>query len=540
MTVITAAVGQPETGGWIVGVVRPYREDQIAFEVGGRLVAVEDLGTELRGPTLDDDDHVIAGQEGEPIARVETTRYDQALQSAQLALASAQKGLAARRIEADMAATSELEQAAASLRIAEQDHTAAVSNERTTAARLTRTREQFAQQIASQAQLDVDQSAQDAAAATLESAHQAVLAATSGLASARSKAELKKAQVEQTMAEIAELEQRVRNAQQDLADCTLLAPFSGRITAVHTGRGGMVQRGTPVVTLTAMNPMQVSVTVSAERSRALIQGEQVALRPRELDGYVDGTDGDTVYGVVFGKAEVADAATRTYRIDIMVRNRRRSRTPREVDGHRIYAVDRFMPVMRAEAGVPGPLFVGAACVRVETDGTFVYRLPGMAGFQPRSAPMDAVLKPERVPVHLESERLTFVNFKFVRVRDDSAVAEGDALICDPRPEHVDGVTLARYDWMLRPGDLVPVRLAPVAAPPGVYVPVDAIVSVDGQHSVFVVEDDRCRRVPVTAHESVGDRRRITGDDVTAGRRIVHEGAHYLGDGEPVRVVESVF
>lgn len=221
VTVIMTAMSQPETSGRIIGVAKPYRQDQIAFEVGGRVMIVEDLGKELRGPTLDDDDRVVAGQEGEAIARIETTRYDQVLRAAELSLSSAQKGLAAQRIEAHMAATSQLDQAEANEKIAEQDFVAAESNEKTAKARLARTREQFAQQIASQAQLDSEQSAYAGAAATLESARQAVLSASSGLATAQSQAQLKQAQVEQTLAEIAELEQRVRNANQDLADCTL-------------------------------------------------------------------------------------------------------------------------------------------------------------------------------------------------------------------------------------------------------------------------------------------------------------------------------
>ena len=151
VTVIETAITQPATGGWIVGVARPYREDELAFEVGGRVKVVADLGKEPRGPTLDDEDRVVPGKEGDPIASVETTRFDQALRSAELALASAQKGLVGQRIRAEMTATSELQQAEAALRVAEQDLAAAESGERTAKARLLRTREQFDQQIASQA-----------------------------------------------------------------------------------------------------------------------------------------------------------------------------------------------------------------------------------------------------------------------------------------------------------------------------------------------------------------------------------------------------
>lgn len=536
VTVLTTRVAEPDTGAWILGVASPYRADEIAFEVGGRLTVVEELGRELRGPSLDDEDRVIAGQEGEPIARLDTARFDQALRSAQLALASAQKGLEAQRIDAEMAATSDLAQAEANEKIAAQDLTAAEANERTARARLERTREQFEGQIASQAVLDSEQSAYVAAASTLESARQALLAATSGHASARAKARLKQAQVDQALAEIAELEQRVRNAERDLADCTLLAPYAGRITAVHAGRGGVVQPGAPIVTLTAMNPMQVSVTVSAERSRSLMHGQQVVLRPREL---ADFTDDQALYGVVAGKAEVADAATRTYRIDVMVRNLRRSRTPQQADGRPVAVVEKLFPVMRAEPG-RGPLFVGTDCVLEEDGRTWVYRLPGLEGFRPRSADVDQVLRPERVEVEVQPGRLTFVNFKFVRIADGSPLQEGDALIREPRPEQLGGVTLERHDWAIRPGDLVPVRLQPSDTAAGIYVPVDAVVARDAHRSVFVVEGGRCRQVPVAVHESAGGLVRIDGDGIGAGVQVVHEGAHYLADGDLVEVVDSIF
>ena len=537
VTVLELAASTPQPPDTTIGVVEPYRQQAIGFDVPGRIEVVEDLGRELRGPTLDDANAIVPGQDGDVVARIDATRYELALQQAQLSLASAERGLEAQLIEADIAETSDLERAGANARIAEQDLAAAAAVEHQATARLARTKEQFDRQIASQAVLDADQASADAATASLESARQGLIAQQSALASARAKAKLARAQVERGRAEIAELQQRVATAQQDRDDCTLRAPFAGRITAVHTGRGGTVQAGGAVVTLTAMNPMQVSVTVSGEQSRRLVQGAKVALRPRELDRY---TDAAALYGVVFGKAEIADAATRTFRIDIIARNLRRSRTPREVDGRPIPAVDGFMPVMREDPGSDGPLYVGADCVAHDGDQPFVLLLPEFSAFDPRRFDLDRVLQPRRVDVRLEADRLTFINLKFVRVAEGSALVEGNILVRGPRAEHTAGVTLERYDWLLRPGDLVPVVLDAAPAATGIYVPVDAISSRNGAHRVFVVDGDACHAVDVSVHDSAANLRRIEGPGIAPGVRIVHEGAHYVADGDRVQVVDTIF
>ena len=65
--------------------------------------------------------------------------------------------------------------------------------------------------------------------------------------------------------------------------------------------------------------------------------------------------------------------------------------------------------------------------------------------------------------------------------------------------------------------------------------VQAIRTLNDERYVFVVENGRARKVPVTVHESFREMRRIAGD-LKPGEKIVYKGLHYIGDGDAVTVV----
>jgi hypothetical protein len=70
------------------------------------------------------------------------------------------------------------------------------------------------------------------------------------------------------------------------------------------------------------------------------------------------------------------------------------------------------------------------------------------------------------------------------------------------------------------------------------VPVDAITLVDGRHAVFVVEGDVARLRPVSVHDIYAELRRIEGEGIKAGTRVITGGMQFVSDGEAVRVVGS--
>ncbi len=57
----------------LTGSVSLYREEQVGFEVAGRLLWVLDEGKEVEGPVLDENGRLI--RPGELIAKLDNTRY---------------------------------------------------------------------------------------------------------------------------------------------------------------------------------------------------------------------------------------------------------------------------------------------------------------------------------------------------------------------------------------------------------------------------------------------------------------------------------
>jgi multidrug efflux pump subunit AcrA (membrane-fusion protein) len=101
---------------------------------------------------------------------------------------------------------------------------------------------------------------------------------------------------------------------------------------------------------------------------------------------------------------------------------------------------------------------------------------------------------------------------------------------------LEGLVIGRPQWLLRPGDLVPVRFLLHATSQGLYVPVDAITMMDGKHVVFVVEDKKARKREIAVNETFRELRRIEGEGIRPGTQVIVSGVHYVSDGQPVTIV----
>ncbi len=457
------------------GVVSLYREEKIAFEIGGRVTTVLDEGLEVRGPTFNERGELV--RPGDPVAAMEGTRYGSRVGALQ-----AQVDAARRDLQAVSA--------------------------RVTLARQTLQRQEniFAKGLVARQVVDDARSAFDEASAQLASNHAAVRAA----------------------------EQQLEQATEDLGDSVLYAPFSGRITAVHIAEGAVVSAGTPVVTLTLMDPMRIQVQVSADDERELETGDRALVFPKDP---FDPDKRIPVNAIVFEKSAVAEPRLRTFRIDLIARNMRRHIYDRDPELSGLPNTNDYMPVVREFQGEPGPLFIHTDSVYPEDGRNYVLRLPGVsfnAGAE-RSAVGKHV--PERIEVTFGDQYITVVNWNFRSVEDNDELEEGDFLILNPAPEYVDGVSIGRPQWLLRPRDLVPVRFTLASAPPGLYVPNTALTLLGEAYHVFRVENGVARATAVSLHETVDGRRRIEGKGLREGTRIVVGGVHYVSDGQPVFITE---
>jgi len=461
----------------LTGSVSLYREQRIGFEVGGRILSVLDVGREVTGPALDEAGVLV--RSGDLIAAIDDTRHRLEVETLQARLDSENQNR--------NSVNAELERALKTLNRQKRILKQGAGNQ------------------------------------------QAVDDATSAYRSLTARQGQQQARVKETT-------ERLNQAREDLEDTLLRAPFSGRITGIHVTQGAVIEAGTPVVTLTLMDPIQVQVAVSADHDRRIQTGDRAFLYPKDpLD-----PNGKTVEvpALVFEKGSVADSDTHTFRIDLMARNQRLGIEAFLPETAGLPLVEEFLPVARRYQGDTGALFVPIDSVYKEDDKDYVLRLPGV-GFRDDTR-RDAVGKhlPEKIAVELGDEYLTVVKWNFRSLKQGGELREGDFLVLKPRAEYQSGLAIGRPQWLLRPGDLVPVRFLLDATPRGFYVPVDAITTVDDRQAVFVVEAGVARLRIVTVHESYRELRRIQGEGIGSGTRVVTGGMHFVSDGEAVRVVEA--
>lgn len=545
MTVLTLATTAPSTHGRRTGSAEPYRQEDVGFEISGRLLWVLDVGNEVEGRVTKGDGQVV--REGDVIAVVDSRRYDQRAKAVRLKRATAEAALATQRVDLEKVAPADV-QAARAQEAAGRNEMNAVTEEVTGAqaaydvARKTWEREDRLLKSGSGTRAEVDRARSERdralarlnqAKATVEARRQNLEATTAARKKAEASLELKRAQVAASEAEILELAQSLSQAEDDVRDCTLRAPFSGRITTVHTSAGGLVSPSKPVVTLTLMDPMKVSIAVSADDDRRLRLGDAVELgvQPEE-----EGTAPVLLRGMVAAKGEVADPATRTFRIDVMTRNVRLAPRGRTQDKMKWPRVQNFAPVLERFAGEGGPAYIFTESLLPGESQPTVLRLPDLNFRLGRKNGSASWFTPEKVVVTLEDDFFSVLKWSCQRIAPGSGLRLGDMLIIHPEKKHLSGVLLGSPEWALRPGDLIPLDLDLGRHEKGFYVPVAAVATLNDATSVFVLgEDDTVRRVPVTVHDSFEHLRRIEGAELTEGLRIVVKGIHYLSDGDTVTV-----
>ncbi len=457
----------------LTGAVSLYREEQISFEVGGRVLRVLEQGLEVRGPAYNEANALI--RQGDRIARLESTRYR-----------SAVKGLKARLV----AARRDLDAMSAQVTLAQQT--------------LDRQVRVLAEGAGAQQAVDNAQAAFDQA-----SAQQLARKAT-----------------------VSQIQEQLDTAQEDLEDTVLFAPFSGRITQAHTTLGAVVKAGTPIVTLTLMDPVHVQVEVSADDERDIETGDRAILYPKDPS---KGGERVPVNAIVFEKSAVADPKLRTFRIDLIVRNERSHVAQRNTGLAGLPVANDYLPAVREFQGEAGPLFVPTDSILRSGGKSYVLRLPGVSFHA--GARRSAVGKhvPEKVEVRLGDQYTTVIQWNFRSVVEGGDLEEGDFLILRPALEYLEGVAFGRPQWLLRPGDLVPVQLSLSGAPSGFYVPTNAIILADNGPAVVVVEGGVARERAVSVHEAFEEWRRIEGEGIGEGSQVIVGGVHYVSDGQPVSV-----
>jgi len=286
-----------------------------------------------------------------------------------------------------------------------------------------------------------------------------------------------------------------------------------------------------------MDPLKIELAVSAETDRRIHPGDEIKIGIPGLN--------QTRLGTIFQRDTVADPATRTFNVTIVVRNEK-IQIPHRPEV-KLPRVKEFRLLRSLDVGKQGPLFIERKSVYRDASGTFTWRFSQLTR-EGLSAEFDSIQPLERVDVSL-SRRVIEIpgGFTFTELAADSRLQIGELLACGVPENFKSGgkVLVVRERWLFRPGELVTVQLPRTDPGSGWYVPMQAILQHEGGHHVFLVDGEKgvpkAVQVSIRLLGELGQLRRIEPTDaqrLVEGAEIVLAGAAYLRGGEEVHVVEK--
>lgn len=521
VSVFTLPESNPSLADRVTGSIVSWKTEEIGFEVAGRVAFVIEPETDVIGSMYDAQGNPLTG--GTTLAKIDETRYQLNVESAQAEVETSQRHRDAIAIQIDRVVPAQVRAADAERDLAQTE--------------LDRTAQLFSKNAATKSDLDRWTAKLEASVATVE-----------GL---KATLEEKRADLAATDAKTKQLQQALAEAKRDVADCTLVAPYAAQVAAVHAVPGAYVERGEPVATVQMMDPIKVDFEVSADLARRLRHGDRLTVEVAEIDG----SQGER-RGFIYMIDPNADADTRTFTVTLMLRNSKAEMdVPTELQGQSIARTSATWRLLRGIGGTDDSIFfTEAGAIHDDDVGAYVWKILNRTAATTGST--TPVLQVEKVRVRrgeLELPLLGLFTFRQVTIVEEQDFDPASDLIAGEltlpsgvsEPWMGDNILVDRPRWRLRPGDLVSVDLGGESKP-GLYVPLNAIKNDLGRKVIFVVAPGKAgevaHQVEVNTSESVGRLIRIeaTGDQpLQLGVQVVVGQAHYLVDGEQVVVVEEV-
>lgn len=506
VSVITLQSSDPSVALSVTGTAGSWKTENLGFEVSGRVQYVIEPETNV--------DASPDGATGQQLARIDSERYETAVQSAAAQITKLTRQKEAAEIERDQVLPAQRDAAVANEVLAQED--------------FNRGQKLFNENAIAKAEFDKY-------VATLKSAQ-------ANVAQLDATKEAKAAEVTSIDAQIEQARADLKDAQRNLDDCVLHAPFRGQVAEVHVIPGGTVQRGEPVLTLQMMDPIKVEFEVSAERARHMRYKDT-------LDITFTGPNGDrfTEEGVVWMTDSAADPSTRTFTITVLLRNRLVPvKVPGDVNSESMARTRDIWAMVQGILDDSDAYFVHEHALQKDAVGDYVWKIVELGdGSNGTRGPLLTVEKVRVTPGDRVSSFLGLWTFRDVTLNDPSTFdLEQDRILGkldlpDGQTElQGDTVLFERERWLLRPGDLVGVQLNENRMPSGFYVPIDAITEKSGENFVFAVNGGKVSKIPVVVGDGPNTLKRIeaTGDaKLSAGTQIVLGGVHFLTDGEAVNV-----
>jgi len=484
--------------------VGAWKEGEVGFEVGGRIDWIAEAGTIVRGRNAGVDGGIIS--EGEVIARLDPRRYELRVASTEAELRAAGSHQEAVGVEIEGVISEQLHEAGVQLERAERD--------------FERIRGLTEKGVMSESEGDRAETEYE----TADAVHKQLLA----------KSRTKQAELKVAEARTAQAEAAVMQAMLDLENCNLIAPFDGQIAETFVNAGTQVGPGRAVVNLVVMNPLKVEVAVSAQTERKIRFGDSVVI---SVGGYPE-----PVPGVVHLKDTVADPATRTFKVTMMVQNRQiLGIESKNLSEGTLPEFHRTWPILRFEVEGRELPFVETGTLNEDESGHFVWQVDEAALSRNWEIQSPVVTLRKRY-VTAGARNYPLLGLMTFRELADVGDLTNDVLLASGVPAGVsdgDQALLARRRWLLRPGDLVDLSFHEEGPGEGFYLPMDAILKRGDRHYVYVIEK-RSDDAPISHHveieleRNIGDLWKVKSDGLRDGDRVIIGGAHYLAEGELVR------
>lgn len=503
----------PEMGRRVTGSVAPWKKEDIGFEVSGRIEFVVQENVEVKGKWVEGKK---VFSKGDVVARIESKVYEYRKESAIAVLDSAKAQVKATEVSIEHALPAQVKEAKANATRATLQYEAI--------------QKKFDGGAATKRELDDAVASRDAGAAKIE-----LVEANIDV----SKAELKAYQAQEKQAVEA-----LKQAERDLANCVLYAPFDGQVADVHVIEGAYSNAGSPVVTLTMMDPLRVEVSVSAEVNRQLLTRRAFQLFPQGNGGPLPG---------FFQRSETgADTNTRTFNIELLVPNRRYSPdVPESSPLRELPTISDIFGLQRVRPDDLGSslLVEETQCVHRDSKGPFVWTIDGFDPAVAQRPPGPKLLiKKVRVTLGEKRKRLG-ATYVFTEITEEPKEFSGRQAIpvavnvpVSLSEQDTAEVLLLRERWLLNPGDVVPVQLDSPGPGEGYYVPITAVINEGESFFVFIVRDmgkaHVATRVPIQVTGEMDEFVQIEGEGLADGTPVIIEGTHYLIDDETVSIRAS--
>ncbi len=518
VTTLKLRAYDPSSSTRVTGSVASWKTEQIGFEVAGRVQFVIEPETDIQGHMLDTEQNVLT--EGTPLASIDSTRYELRVNSAQAQILTAQKQREALEIEIQQVIPAQQRSAEAEVTFQQseiQRITPLVQSGAVARAEYDRTVADRDSALAKAAQIVANQQARMSELASLD-------------------------------AQIQELRQSLADAERDVAECRLVSSFRGQVAEVHVVPGAMVNTGQPVVTVQMMDPIKVEFEVSSATTRSLNYSDLIPVYvnqhvgpPIQMNGYLYMVD------------PVADPETRTFTVTLLLQNGKTQLSlPAELQGKNVARVDGLRKVVDDVDGRDGALFVDVDAIYEDAEGAYLWKITNRALDAGSRNPTGPFVNVKKVRIHKGPTKIPMLGIwtlQEIQLADgqefnvERDIIARKILSASSEPWNGDTLMLDQQRWLLRPGDLVSVDINSEHSPPGFYVPMDAILQQQDRDYVYVVAGDgdvaTAKRVEVTVGEGPDTLKRIaaTGEPLADGTQLIVTGAHYLQDGEGIRVTQ---